>query len=161
MPDKFRYFQFLFHFFDFSPCSLSSQHDVHMDLDTNSLSLKHIHSFSKLLSDPNLFHPFVSCSWGSWLMFIITVGHLHFRPIFHPIYIPPERTGILMSFKSHYGCGSAPGKTDFLWFCSGGEEMREAKSLWSKIQMDMGSHKGYPLKLSVPRGSFHHGGVPF
>lgn len=65
-----------------------------------------------------------------------------------------------MSLKSHYGWGSAPAKTDFLWFCSGGEEMRESKSLWSKIQMDMAGHEGNPLKCTAPRASFHHGGVP-
>lgn len=42
-----------------------------------------------------------------------------------------------MSLKSHYGCCSEPAKADFLWFCSGAEEMREAKSPWSQIQKDM------------------------
>lgn len=65
-----------------------------------------------------------------------------------------------MSLKSHYGWRSVPAKTDFLWFCSGGEEMREAKSLWSKIQMDMAGHEGGPLKCTAPTASFHHGGVP-
>lgn len=66
-----------------------------------------------------------------------------------------------MSLKSHYGGDSAPAKADFLWFCSGGEEMREAKSLWSKIQMDMASHEGDPLKHTAPSASFHLGGVPW
>lgn len=62
-----------------------SLHDLY--LDANSQSLKGIHQLiSKLLGGPNLIHPFVPCSWGSWLMIIIAVGHLHFRPIFHPIY---------------------------------------------------------------------------
>lgn len=42
-----------------------------------------------------------------------------------------------MSLKSHYGCCSEPAKADFLWFCSGAEEMREAESPPSKIQNDM------------------------
>lgn len=67
------------------PAASLSLHDLY--LDANSLSLKGIYQLiSKLLCGPNLIHPFVPCSWGSWLMFIITVGHLHFRPIFHPIY---------------------------------------------------------------------------
>lgn len=65
-----------------------------------------------------------------------------------------------MSLKSHYSWGSAPVKNDFLWFCSGGEEMREAKSLWSKIQMDMASHEGNALKRTAPSASIHQGGVP-
>ena len=65
-----------------------------------------------------------------------------------------------MSLKSHYGWGSAPAKTDFLWFCCGGEEMREAKSLRSKIQMDTAGREGNALKHTAPTASFHHGGVP-
>lgn len=65
-----------------------------------------------------------------------------------------------MSLKSHYSWGSVPAKNDFLWFCSGREEMREAKSLWSKTQMDMAGHEGKPLKRTAPHASIHHGGVP-
>lgn len=65
-----------------------------------------------------------------------------------------------MSLKSHYGWRSVLAKTDFFWFCSGGEEMREAKSLWSKIQMDMVSHEGEPLKCAAPTASFHHVRAP-
>lgn len=93
-----------------------------------------------------------SCSSSQWDICI--AGLFFIRSIF-----PSQRRDTLMSLKSHYGWGSAPAKTDFLWFCSGREEMREAKSLWSKIQMDMAGHEGNPLKCTAPRASFHHGGV--
>lgn len=94
-----------------------------------------------------------SCSSSQWDICIS--GLFFIRSIF-----PSQRKGTLMSLKSHYGWRSVPAKTDFLWFCSGGEEMREAKSLWRKIQMDMAGHEGDPLKCTAPTASFHHGGVP-
>lgn len=64
-----------------------------------------------------------------------------------------------MSLKSYYGWASAKAKTDFLWLCNSMEKMREAKALWSKIQMDMASHEGNPLKRTAASVSFHRGGV--
>lgn len=64
-----------------------------------------------------------------------------------------------MSLKSYYGWGSAKAKTDFLRFCNSTEKMREAKSLRSKIQMDVGSDEGKALRRTAASVSFHHGGV--
>lgn len=81
-----------------------------------------------------------SCSSSQWdicisgLFFILSI----FRS---------PRRGTLMSLKSHYGWCSVPAKADFLWFCSGGEEMREAKSPWSKIQKDMAGHEGVLFEM--------------
>lgn len=38
--------------------------------------------------------------------------------------------------------------------------MREAKSLQSRIQMDMASREEEPLKRTAPTASFQRGGVP-
>lgn len=66
-----------------------------------------------------------------------------------------------MSLKSHYGRCSAPAKADFLWFCSGAEEMREAKSPPSKIQKDMAGHEGLCFSvIAAPTASFHHENAP-
>lgn len=144
------------------PRPFSSQHDLYLAPDKNSLSLKHVHRLifqTSQRSEPvssllcRAPEEADSCSSSQW---DICISGLYFiRSIF-----PSERRGTLMSLKSHYGWGSAPAKTDFLWFCSGGEEMRESKSLWSKIQMDMAGHEGNSLKCTAPSASFHHGGVP-
>lgn len=76
-------------------------------------------------------------SWSSSQWDICISGLFFILSIFHS-----QRRGTLMSLKSHYGCCSEPAKADFLWFCSGAEEMREAKSPWSKIQKDMAGHEG-------------------
>lgn len=69
------------------PAAFSSQHDLYLDVEANSLSQNIVtNSFCKLLGGPSLFHPIVPCSWGSWLTVIIAAGHLHFRPIFHPVH---------------------------------------------------------------------------
>lgn len=85
-------------------------------------------------------------SWSSSQWDICISGLFFILSIFHS-----QRRGTLMSLKSHYGCCSELAKADFLWFCSGAEEMREAKSPWSKIQKDMAGHEG--LCFSVMRGT--------
>ena len=50
-----------------------------------------INHFPKLLHCPPASHPFVPRSRGSSFMFVITVGHLHFRPIFHHIYLSSSK----------------------------------------------------------------------
>lgn len=77
----------------FSNCSLSSQHDSYLVLNTNSFSLKCIHEliFQNFWTVQACLRVFVQHSWGSWLMFISAVGHLHFRPIFHPIYFSSSK----------------------------------------------------------------------
>lgn len=93
-----------------------------------------------------------SCSSAQWDICIS--GLFFIRSIF-----PPQRRGTLMSLKSYYVWASAKAKTDFLWFCSSMEKMREAKAPWSKIQMDMASHEGNSLKRTAASVSFHRGGV--
>lgn len=73
---------------------------------------------------------------------------------------PSQKRRTLKSFKSHYGWRSVQAKTDFFWFCSRGEEMREAKSLWRKIQTDMAGHEEGALKCTAPIPSFHHVCLP-
>lgn len=75
-------------FFSWSPLQPSHHNVIYIWIQTQTAYLWNVstNSVSKFLSGPNSFHPFVPCSWGSWLMFIIAAGHLHFGPIFHPIY---------------------------------------------------------------------------
>lgn len=116
-------------------------HDLY--LDTNGPSLKGIHQLiSKLLaaqtwSIPLCHAPEEADSWSSSQWDISISGLFFILSIFHS-----QRRGTLMSLKSHYGCCSEPAKADFLWFCSGAEEMREAESPPSKIQKDMAGHEG-------------------
>lgn len=84
-------------------------------------------------------------SWSSSQWDISISGLFFILSIFHS-----QRRGTLMSLKSHYGCCSELAQADFLWFCSGAEEMRGAKSPLSKIQKDMAGHEG--VCLSVTHG---------
>lgn len=60
----------------------------HKQLIFETYPLTHSPNFSAVQTCRS---PFVPRSWGSWLMFIIAVGHLHFRPIFHPIYFSSSK----------------------------------------------------------------------
>lgn len=123
------------------PAASSSQHDLYLDVDANSLNIS-TNSFPNFSAVQTCFIPLCrapeeadSCSSSQWDICIS--GLFFIRSIF-----PSQRKGTLMSLKSHYGWRSVPAKTDFLWFCSGGEEMREAKSPRRKIRMDMAGHEG-------------------
>lgn len=117
---------------------LSSPHDSDLDLGTNISSLQHIHQLisqtsqlAKLASSlcATLPEEADSCSSSQW---DICISVLFFITSIYP----PQRRGTLMSFKSHYGWGSAPANTDFPWFCiSGGKKWERqnpcgAKSKW-------------------------------
>lgn len=107
--------------------------------------------FSKLLAAPTWSIPLCRApeeadSWSSSQWDICISGLFFILSIFHS-----QKRGTLMSLKSHYGCCTEPAKADFLWFCSGAEEMREAKSPQSKTQKDVAGHEG--LCVSVMHGS--------
>lgn len=129
----------------------------HKQLIFETYSLTHFPNFSAVQTrlNPLCRAPGEADSWSSSQWDICISGLFFIRSLFSP-----QRRGTLMSFKSHYGWGSAPAKTDFLWFCSGGDELREAKSLWSQIRMDMAGRAGNSLKRTASRASFHHWKVP-
>lgn len=115
-----------------SPCCrsrcLSSPHDSDLNLAANISSLEHIHQLisqtsqlAKLAASlcETLPKEADSCSSSQW---DICISVLFFITSIYP----PQRRGTLMSFKSHYGWGSAPANTDFPWFCiSGGRNERD------------------------------------
>lgn len=120
-----------------TPSNLWSKCDIYLDLGTNKLSSTLTNSFFQTCQLSKL----VACLCA---MLRRKLTHLHhhsgtfaFQAYFSSHLFFFLKGGTLMSLKSHYSWGSAPVKNDFLWFCSGGKKMREAKSPWSKIQMDV------------------------
>lgn len=116
--------------------------------ETNILSLKPWTHFQGCLP---LSHLFVPHSWGSWLMFIHTVGRSHCIPLFHPISFsfPKEEDfdvlQISLPLRLRNGSLISPG------FAVAGRT-KEAKSPLSKIQMEMASQVVKRMKQSA---SFH------